>query len=559
MTSTPRQQLKLLQRSLYEKAYEEANSLAAISSPKIIRYSKQFESSLPLAFEKTNQADVLEAAREANVIVYGDFHTLRQSQRGFLRILRAYQQRYKTKKMALFLEVFRHQDQHYLDAYMADEISQEELLKLTNYSRDWGFPWLNYKMLLEFAKEHKLPVFGINSDNAGRDSLSVRDRFAADILVKYASAHKDHRLFCLVGEYHLADEFLPKQLERASVGNESLSLIRIVNNVDKYYFQLESSPRAMTTEYLRLSKNFYCVINSPPWIKWHSVTVWDEMRGMYSAQATEEFLDDDLDDYSYTETAFDIDYQFLTIIKNVMGFLKLRVDERALDHFTVHTFPDDGLFEELQDRYQFTDAELSFIIERVTRDGLFLVVEGGLILLTRFTLNNMAESAGQYMQHSRRSDEFEAGDLCVTFYRRVLQAAAGMVASLVMNPRRKAHDIYYHRRLVNFYGGRKLQSIKRERRDLSKLILDHHNWLRTCRWEEYDQFEHRMASLLRKEKASYGECSRAIGNMLGATLYKKFLTHQTDNASLQSLFNSDLGQSAVVWKLVLDLYSQMDP
>ncbi len=558
MAISPQQQLRLLQRTLYEKAFQEANSLAAISSPKIAGYSKKFEASLPNTYERVSQSDLISRIRQARYILYGDFHTLRQSQRGLMRILRAYLHKYKSRKVALFLEVFRQQDQSVLDRYMNGTASQEELLRETNYSRDWGFPWHNYQMLLEFAREHTIPVFGINSDNAGRDSLATRDRFAAEIIAKYAEENPDHRLFCMIGEYHLADAFLPKQLALMIGDLGAEDLLRIVNNIDKYYFELESSPHAMTTEYLQLDRDFFCIINSPPWIKWQSVTIWDEMRELYNNKVTEEFLDDELDDYSYTESAYDIDYQFLGIIKNVMGFLGIKIDDRALDHFTIHTFPDDALFAELRDRYFMQDDQVAFMIERVTLDGAYLMNQGGVVLLTRFTLNNMAEAAGQYLQFTQSHLSEDAVEPAERFYRRVLKAAAGMIASLVMNPKRKSHDLVYYKRFVKLYEGRKLRGHKRERRDLARMILRHQEWMYGRLADHEGKFGSPMTSLYRQDEKSYGEYSRALGNLLGTMLYRKLLSHSLDAVLLRRIYIEEMHDRHDVWRLVSQLFSVID-
>ena len=33
-----------------------------------------------------------------------------------------------------------------------------QLLEKTNYSKDWGFPWRNYKLVLDYAQDHDLKV-----------------------------------------------------------------------------------------------------------------------------------------------------------------------------------------------------------------------------------------------------------------------------------------------------------------------------------------------------------------------------------------------------------------
>ena len=88
MNSPTLTQLRQLQHSLYEKAYKEAHSIVAGNSRTILAYSEKFQKSLPVRCARATQADLLSALKQHRFVLYGDFHTLRQSQRGLLRLLR---------------------------------------------------------------------------------------------------------------------------------------------------------------------------------------------------------------------------------------------------------------------------------------------------------------------------------------------------------------------------------------------------------------------------------------------------------------------------------------
>ena len=47
---------------------------------------------------------------------------------------------------------FLSQVQAYIDQNLTGKLSEENFLIKTNYKTDWGFPWINFRMQLEFAK-----------------------------------------------------------------------------------------------------------------------------------------------------------------------------------------------------------------------------------------------------------------------------------------------------------------------------------------------------------------------------------------------------------------------
>jgi len=83
--------------------------------------------------------------------------------------------------VAVGLEMFRTNSQDALDQWVNGRISEKEFQKI--YSENWGFPWALYSMILEFAREAKLPLVALNVPRAltsrspgGFKSLSEEQR-----------------------------------------------------------------------------------------------------------------------------------------------------------------------------------------------------------------------------------------------------------------------------------------------------------------------------------------------------------------------------------------------
>lgn len=65
-------------------------------------------------------------------------------------------------KIAIGMEMFRKESQDELNSYLNGAMNEDEFLESTDYKNGWGFDFTLYKPILEFAKEHKLPVIALN-------------------------------------------------------------------------------------------------------------------------------------------------------------------------------------------------------------------------------------------------------------------------------------------------------------------------------------------------------------------------------------------------------------
>jgi uncharacterized iron-regulated protein len=65
-------------------------------------------------------------------------------------------------RLAIGMEAFQQPFQSLLDDYVAGRISEAELLRGSEYYRRWRFDFRNYKPILDFAREQRLPVVALN-------------------------------------------------------------------------------------------------------------------------------------------------------------------------------------------------------------------------------------------------------------------------------------------------------------------------------------------------------------------------------------------------------------
>jgi uncharacterized iron-regulated protein len=119
---------------------------------------------------------------DARVVFVGEQHDRYEHHLTQLEIIRRMRQRYP--QLAIGMEVFQQPFQAYLDAYVAGELSETELLRDTEYYSRWGIDFRLYAPILRYAREQRLPVVALNLPReitrqvgrAGIESLSEQDR-----------------------------------------------------------------------------------------------------------------------------------------------------------------------------------------------------------------------------------------------------------------------------------------------------------------------------------------------------------------------------------------------
>ena len=126
----------------------------------------------PASMEK-----IVDSLGGVDVIFLGEFHDDAVAHAIQFEIFKAAQQRYgATRRVALSLEMFERDVQPILDEYLLGLITENHLM---SSARPWNNYKSDYRPLVEFAKENKLPVVAANAprryvnmvSRSGRDSL----------------------------------------------------------------------------------------------------------------------------------------------------------------------------------------------------------------------------------------------------------------------------------------------------------------------------------------------------------------------------------------------------
>jgi hypothetical protein len=481
LTSLALKQLIDLQRSMYEKALVDARESSGADSTIIATYQKEFEASLPDQFTSIPVRKLLESIDENPVILFGDFHSHKQSQRAFLRLMRMYRNRPDHAPIVVALEMFRSDDQQHLNAWLAGHIEDDEFLDLVDYDNSWGFPWTNYKPILEYCKYQGIPAVGINSRRSGKDPMDKRDEYAANVIMTLRRNAPNARIFCMIGEFHLANGKLPKKLLELGRSNHEKTPLRVYVNLDKYFFALKPDRLHRSDEYLELAPDSFCVINSPPWIKWQSQALWEETRRLGSIKylmnsiAPDDFENDldvwDEGDDDLYEESLDLDYHIRQLQTQIAGFFGLKTVDSLTDSFHILTDTDSEYLENMQDTVR------ASLLDRANRDGFAINYNAQILYMPDVTINNMAAATGQVLMGNlcglRESSDANEHQ----FVTECLKYTFGFIANKILNPRLPLHNKKQLEAYVLSTRGRRLAGLTRQRRDSAKEALKLYGWI----------------------------------------------------------------------------------
>jgi len=115
------------------------------------------------AVEKSLEFDAIMAGiADSRVVYVGETHVNQADHLLQFRVLQAIHQRYP--EVAVAMEMFNRSSQAALDAYVKGDIDERQFLKDAEYFKNWGYDYRYYRDILQYARQHRLPVIALNLD-----------------------------------------------------------------------------------------------------------------------------------------------------------------------------------------------------------------------------------------------------------------------------------------------------------------------------------------------------------------------------------------------------------
>ena len=111
--------------------------------------------------QTSSLAQIMKQIDDARVVLVGETHTRYDHHLVQLEILKHLYQ--KSPNLALGVEWFQQPYQKHLDDYVAGEITEKEMLHLTDYFSRWQYNYRLYQPILQYARENNIPIIALNA------------------------------------------------------------------------------------------------------------------------------------------------------------------------------------------------------------------------------------------------------------------------------------------------------------------------------------------------------------------------------------------------------------
>lgn len=524
---SPRQELLQVQKSIFVQNQAIIRSQALVKERSFEAYERCYRRQVA-NYERVSTIDeLLEVIEKADVIYLGDYHTNRQSQRTLLRLLKLLVER--NQSLAVGLEFVQKRHQHYLDDFLSERISESLFLKKIQFQRYWYFDlWQNFKPIFDFARYHKIPLFGIEWSLGPEATLSKRDKKGGELMAGLLSRHPDRKFIFFVGDLHLAPSHLPQEVQRALKGKAKKDLI-IYQNSEKIYWQLAEDEVEDKVEVVRIDARRYCIINTPPIVWQQSYLNWIEHE-------------EGEIDYA------DAKQHFLDLVNQIAGFLAITPGQK-LDEVEVFTCGDLSFFRRLSEDDQLTKRDLQQIKKQVLASESYCMPERKLVYLANLSINHAAEEAAHYLKFlcSGREEERDPVD---AFYANILHEALGFFGSKIINQKRKCFHEKDYRSMVAYLRSTKAPAKRRLELEIALLVLEHKKL-------EKRGASIRSQSFFRSHHDLFFGVTHALGYILGDRIYYALLNNRISKEETRELFCDPMKEAGAASDLYLKLCKKL--
>lgn len=524
MPISPRNELLAIQQKLFRRHKELIDLSIEVIEPGFERYESAYQRYVRNFERVATQSEMIKAVLKADIIYVGDYHTCNQSQRSFLRILKAVIP--KDPDVVIGLELIHDKYQPIINQFLSGRLTEKGFIKKIGLKEHWVFDlWDNFKPLFDFARYHEIPLHGIDSAPEGA-SLHERDAATAKVVARLIKENPNRKIFIFIGDLHIAPSHLPQKVRKEldESGFKTRELI-LFENSDAIYWRLAKKGLDDRTEVVRLKGGNFCRMHTPPIICQQSYLNWLEHE--------EGEIDYD-----------DAKSSFLELLIRMAEFLKIKL-KRNYDEVEVFTCGDLSFLKRLRESKQFTKKEIDIIKRQILSSESYYIAKTKFVYLANLSLNHAAEEASHYLKHLCSGLE-EPRELVDAFYANILHEALGFFGSKLINHKRKCYHEKEFKGLLTYFKTVRVPNDRRIEEETASLILEYIKYEKKGKPLRFD-------TIFRQKMDLFLSVTHALGYMLGDKLYYGLMERTVSRQKIRKLFYDPWRESGEPFKVYMDL------
>lgn len=507
MNKSPRAELISIQKKLWKWNKDIIEHSVLVKEPGFSKYELAYKRAVKNFKRASNIDEMMSAVLSSDIIYVGDYHTCKQSQRSFLRVLKAAV--LKDRRFSVGMELMHKRHQPLLDAYLSGKMKEDTFLKKIRLKEHWVFDlWDNFKPIFDFCRYHKIKMFAIDAAKEN-SNVRARDLASAKLIAKIISQSPENRFFVFIGDLHIAPPHLPKdvdnELKRYKIKKQKLMLYE---NSESIYWKLAEEGVEDFVEVVKISDSSFCRMHTPPVIAQRSYLNWLEHE-----EGEIDFAD--------ARTSF------MELVDRISEFLRLDIGDKKED-VDVFTCGDLSFLKKLKSRGGFSKWELEVIKKQILASESYYISRARIVYLANLSLNHAAEEASHFIKHSVSGDE-QPRELVDAFYANTLHEALGFFGSKLINAKRKCYHGSDFKNLISYFDTVKVPSDRKLEYETARLVT------------EFIKMERRGKLLLRTDVFRaridlFMAVTHALGYIMGDRLYYGLIERKISKAFIRNLF-----------------------
>lgn len=478
-------QLVQIRKDFYLNIRKKVEAILGQETKSLLKYREVYEREISkLSWQSMDKRHLFTRLKQANIVIFGDFHAQKQSSRGLLRIVR------KMKgPFVIAVECLKVADQSALDSFLAGELAEKDFLAKVAWKKNWGFPWDNYKPLFKWAQQNKIKMYGINSNTPLR-SLRERDEFSAKAVKNVYQKNRDVKVFIQYGDLHLASSHLPKSIKK---NISKVNTCVIFQSPEILYFKIMEKQKELSTNVVKLSQDIWALNGLPPWIKWQDYLLHLES--------------------GYDKSVRGLDVDPTDTVANTVQLLAQSFGlPTSTDSLSIYSANDNSFFNRID---KCSLALKKKIIENVQEGVSFYIPEIECGYLARYSVNHITRVAAQFIYFKEGCYSKTIIDPKKDFYKSIWLEAVIYFFAKVQNPKRKTDTLQDIR-----------NSLQKEQfgdRGKEALMLSLTQKLSEFQFLSQGKIKSSRDDAIQKySKKSFSVSSQIIGGMIGEKIFYAF-------------------------------------
>lgn len=512
LSPSPRQELLQLEKRIFTENKEAIKEATVVDDRNFKRYNKNYQRAVASYRHLATVDEVMADVEKSRIVLVGDYHTLDQSQRSFVRFLRSYLSTHRDRKITVALEAVQARFQKHLEHYLLGKISSEEFIRKIGFRKHWFFDlWPNYEIIFDFLAYHHIPIQAIDADNRRTFTLVERDEFMAAEIIQLVKKFPEEKIMVLVGDLHLAPEHLPRQIQKLARREKlDVPLVMLYQNSPHIHWQLSEKQHVDQALIVKIAERQYCRMHTPPIIVQQSYLNW----------------------LFHEEGAFDwVDAKasFLKLVQQIAGLVALELPPDFED-IEVYTCGDLSFLKSLRRKGIFSRRDFAVIERRVSESKSYFLPQARLVYIANVSTHHAAQEASRYLRYLLvgTGDRRAAKDV---FYLKVIEDGVAFFGSKLINPKRKCAREKDYKNEIRFLESSGQARRRHVEHEVAELFVQHARSLRRG-----DGFH--SNKILNMSADVFTLLSRAIGFDFGDQLYFAFMEGRLNKDDLRGLYTS---------------------